>query len=486
VLFNSYVFLFAFLPVVAVGFFAFGALRWRRVALAWLVLASLYFYAFWNVAYVPLLAGSIGANYAIGYALARTRENRRFLRRALLVAAIAANLALLGYFKYTDFAISTVDALAGAAFPLQHIVLPLAISFFTFNQIAYVVDVYRREATEYDLLNYAFFVSFFPHLIAGPIVHHRDIMPQLRTIPYRFGVLDVAIGSTIFAIGLFEKVVLADTIGPKADAVFGAAADGAALGAAATWAGVIAYALQLFFDFAGYSDMAIGAARIFGITFPFNFNAPYRATNIVDFWRRWHMTLSRFLRDYLYIALGGNRYGPVRRYANLGITMLLGGLWHGAAWTFVIWGGLHGAYLIINHAWERIGRFAGIGAFQRHPIGTAAGYAVTMVAVLVGWVFFRARDLPTALQLCAAMAGAHGVGPSPSVSLLLQLTALAAAATVLPNTQELLRLVSAPRERFVFPLQWRPNRRWSVAVGVLAAIAIICCARSSTFLYYQF
>ncbi|MDB5039406.1 MAG: rane bound O-acyl transferase family protein [Candidatus Eremiobacteraeota bacterium] len=485
-LFNSYVFLFAFLPVVAVGFFALGALRWRRVALAWLVLASLYFYAFWNVAYVPLLAASIGVNYAIGYALARTGEDRRLLRLALLVAAIAANLALLGYFKYTDFAISSVNVLAGAAFPLQHVVLPLAISFFTFNQIAYVVDVYRREATEYDLLNYAFFVSFFPHLIAGPIVHHREIIPQLRTIPYRFTVVDVAVGSTIFAIGLFEKVVLADTIAPRADVVFAAAADGAVVGAAAAWAGAIAYALQLFFDFAGYSDMAIGAARIFGITFPFNFNAPYRATNIVDFWRRWHMTLSRFLRDYLYIALGGNRYGPLRRYANLAITMLLGGLWHGAAWTFVIWGGLHGVYLIINHGWERLGRFAGIAAFQRHPVGTAAGYAVTMIAVLVGWVFFRARDLPTALHLCASMAGVHGIGPLPSRSLLLLLTALAAAATILPNTQELLRLVSAPRDRFVFALQWRPSRRWSVAVGVLAAVAIICCSRSSSFLYYQF
>jgi len=247
-------------PVVAAGFFLFGALGWRRIALGWLVLASLYFYAFWNVAYVPLLVGSIGANYAIGYVLARTSEKRRFLRRTMLVAAIAGNLALLGYFKYTDFAISTVDAVAGAAIPLQHIVLPLAISFFTFNQIAYIVDVYRRQATEYDVLNYAFFVSFFPHLIAGPIVHHRDIIPQLRTIPYRFAVRDVGIGTTVFAIGLFEKVVLADTIGVHADAMFGTAAEGVPLGAAASWAGVIAYALQLYFDFAGYSTCAIGAA----------------------------------------------------------------------------------------------------------------------------------------------------------------------------------------------------------------------------------
>ncbi|MEA2666682.1 MAG: alginate O-acetyltransferase complex protein AlgI [Candidatus Eremiobacteraeota bacterium] len=495
-LFNSYVFLFAFLPVVLAVFFALGHAGRRRAATVWLVLASLYFYAYWNLAYVPLLLGSLALNYGVGLGLSRLPDARRRTRRLLLAGGIAANLGLLGAFKYTDLALSTANALSGSAFELRHIVLPLAISFFTFNQIAYLVDVHRRLAREYDAINYAFFVTFFPHLIAGPIVHHRDVIPQLDTIPYRFRSADVSLGLTLFALGLFEKVALADPLAPVANAVFGAAPH-AAVGAAWAWTGTTAYALQLYFDFAGYSTMAIGLARTVGIAFPANFNSPYRAASIVDFWRRWHMTLSRFLREYLYVPLGGNRHGPARRYAALFATMLLGGLWHGAAWTFVVWGGLHGLYLALNHAWEARGKHGPLARVQAHRLTRWAGYALTMLAVLVGWVFFRAADLPTALGLCAQLAGAAGAAPpdpgavpvllqsAPGAALLLRLSLGIALATLFPNALELVRAAAAT-DRPPLPLRWAPNQRWAIGIGALAAAAIALCANSSSFLYYQF
>jgi alginate O-acetyltransferase complex protein AlgI len=495
-LFNSYAFLFAFLPVVLAVVFVLGHFGKPRTATLWLVLASLYFYAYWNVAYVPLLLGSLALNYGVGVGLARLGDDRQHLRRALLAAGIAANLGLLGAFKYTDLAISTANGLTGTAFALRHIVLPLAISFFTFNQIAYLVDVHRRLAREYDVVNYAFFVTFFPHLIAGPIVHHRDIIPQLDTITYRFRSSDVGLGLTLFAIGLFEKVALADPLAPVAGAVFGTAPH-AAVGAVWAWTGTTAYALQLYFDFAGYSTMAIGLARVVGVAFPANFNSPYRAASIIDFWRRWHMTLSRFLRDYLYIAMGGSRHGHLRRYAALFATMLLGGLWHGAAWNFVFWGGLHGAYLAINHGWEALGKDGAMARFQGHAATRWAGYALTMLAVLVGWVFFRAADLPTAFGLCAQLVGsagpwAAGSGPiasmlehAPGPVLVLRLGALIALATVFPNALELVRAASAT-DRPLLRLRWAPDQRWAITVGALAAAAVALCANSSSFLYYQF
>ncbi|GAC1576166.1 MAG: MBOAT family protein [Candidatus Elarobacter sp.] len=495
-LFNSFVFLFVFLPIVLTVTFVLGHCGKRRAATVWLIAASLYFYAYWNVAYVPLLLGSVALNYGVGVGLSRLADDRQRVRRSLLAAAIVANLALLGAFKYTDLAISTVNGLTGSAFAFRHIVLPLAISFFTFNQIAYLVDAHRRRAREYDVVNYGFFVTFFPHLIAGPIVHHRDIIPQLDTLTYRFRSSDVGLGLTLFAIGLFEKVALADPLAPIANAVYGTASV-APVGAVWAWIGTISYALQLYFDFAGYSVMAIGLARIVGITFPANFHSPYRATSIIDFWRRWHMTLSRFLRDYLYIAMGGNRHGHLRRYAALFATMLLGGLWHGAAWNFLIWGGLHGVYLAVNHGWESLGKRAGVARLQGFAATRWAGYALTMLAVLVGWVFFRAADLPTAFALCAQLAGRAGAWPVdtgtvapllvslPAPLLWLRLGILIALATAFPNALELVR-ETRTTDTPLLRLRWAPTPRWAIATGALAAVAVALCANSSTFLYYQF
>ncbi len=350
-LFNSYEFIYVFLPIAALLFFA---LRGRAMlAAGWLGLASLFFYGYWSPRYTLLLLASIAANYVMGRGIFHLRDGPRLRDcRFLLATAVAFNLGLLAYYKYANFFVDSVNALAGTGFQLERIVLPIGISFFTFTQIAYLVDAYQGKARESDPVRYLLFVSYFPHLIAGPILHHSEMMPQFadrRT--YRFDAANISIGAAFFFIGLFKKVVLADGIQPFVGPVFDA--DPAyRLTLIEAWLGALAYTVQLYFDFSGYSDMAVGLSKIFNIDLPLNFNSPYKAHNIVEFWRRWHMTLSRFLRDYLYIPLGGNRHGRLRRYANLLTTMLLGGLWHGAGWNFVIWGGLHGLYLVCNHAWQ--------------------------------------------------------------------------------------------------------------------------------------
>ena len=381
--------------------------------------------------------------------------------------------------------------------------LPLGISFFTFTQIAYLVDIYRAEPAGASYPKYLLFVTFFPHLIAGPILHHRETMSQFgrRLTPTAE---NFAVGLTIFAIGLFKKVILADGIAPYVAPVFDAAAQGKSLTLLEAWSGALAYTLQLYFDFSGYSDMAIGLARLFGVTFPLNFASPYKATSIIDFWRRWHMTLSRFLRDYLYIPLGGNRRGPARRYANLMITMLLGGLWHGAGWTFVIWGGLHGLYLVINHLW----RAAGLRIGSRALAG-----AVTFIAVVIAWVFFRASSVEAASHILAGMAGLNGVvlpvewqsklAGIPGIASLrfaelgaafqgretLQaIAALLAIAWLAPNTQELMRHFSPALEHVKSGsrLAWKPTMGWALAIAAMTAFPLLQLNRISEFLYYQF
>jgi alginate O-acetyltransferase complex protein AlgI len=379
-----------------------------------------------------------------------------------------------------------------------------------------------------DLLRYAVFVAFFPRLVAGPILRYGEIVPQLeggeRPAPMA---RDLMVGLTIFAIGLVKKSLLADSIAPYATSVFASAAGGDPVGLFLAWGGALAYTFQLYFDFSGYSDMAIGAARCFGIRFPMNFFSPYKATSIIDFWRRWHITLSRFLRDYLYIPLGGNRRGPARRYANLLITMLLGGLWHGAAWTFILWGGLHGCYLMVNHAWLAVAvRSAGLTAFRRSRAGAAVGWGVTFLAVVVAWVVFRAPSFGVALTLLQAMAGVQGAtipiglefALAPIHGLLaaigvtfadgsgtqlirtgLWVVALLAATLLLPSTQELLAraepilemtaghaLPKGSTGRLGLRLRWAPSPRWAIATGVLAFLGMISITRVSEFLYWQF
>ncbi len=331
-------------------------------------------------------------------------------RKMLLVLGVTVNLGLLGYFKYTNFFVDQINRTMGYNFNVENILLPLAISFFTFQQIAYLVDAYRHETKEYNFLHYCLFVTFFPQLIAGPIVHHKEMLPQFaKDAIYKFNYVHMAIGLTIFAIGLFKKIILADGVAVYATPVFNAAEAKAVLTFFEAWGGALAYTLQLYFDFSGYSDMAIGLAYMFGIKLPINFNSPYKATSIIDFWRRWHITLSRFLRDYLYIALGGNRKGNIRRYINLFLTMLLGGLWHGAGWTFVLWGMLHGSYLMINHAWRKIRSDVLKWSDNVSFLEITAARVLTMLAVIIGWVYFRADSVNGANHLMLTMLGFHGV-----------------------------------------------------------------------------
>ncbi|HET7832180.1 MAG TPA: MBOAT family O-acyltransferase, partial [Gallionella sp.] len=361
-LFNSYVFIFLFLPVVMLGFFQLARIS-HAFAAGWLALASLLFYGYWNPAYVGLLLASIIGNYAFGLRIAKLNirsEEQVGHRKLLLAIAVLSNLLLLGYYKYANFFATSVNSIAGTHCSLGEIILPLGISFFTFTQIAFLVDTYQGKVKEYNFIHYVLFVTYFPHLIAGPVLHHKEMMPQFaHASTYRFNYENIAVGLTIFLIGLFKKVVIADGIAYYVPTVFDAPALGIHLTFVEAWGGALCFALQLYFDFSGYSDMAIGLSRMFGVTLPLNFHSPYQAVNIIDFWRRWHMTLSRFLRDYLYSPLGGNRRGKVRRYLNLWLVMLLGGLWHGAGWTFVIWGGLHGIYLVITHAWQSLRRMVG-------------------------------------------------------------------------------------------------------------------------------
>ncbi|MEA2029108.1 MAG: MBOAT family protein [Campylobacterota bacterium] len=389
-LFNSYEFIFLFLPVV---FFTYYFLLSKRLvvgAKGFLVFSSLFFYSWWNIAYLPLILSSMLFNYIVGSSLNGAKEHIKIGKKQLLSIGIIANLGLLGYFKYADFFISNLNAL-GASIGLLELALPLAISFFTFQQIAYLVDSYRGETNEYDFLNYALFVTFFPQLIAGPIVHHKEMMPQFASRwnavkKYR----NIALGMFIFSMGLFKKVVIADTFAVWATAGFDSATT---LTFFEAWATSLSYTFQLYFDFSGYTDMAIGVALLFNIKLPINFNSPYKATDIQDFWRRWHMTLSRFLKDYIYIPLGGNRKGSFRTYNNLMATFILGGLWHGAGWTFVFWGFLHGLALVIHRLWQSIG----------FKLNIIVAWFITFNFVNIAWVFFRAKEWEDAIKVLEGM-----------------------------------------------------------------------------------
>ena len=408
-LFNSYGFIFLFLPIVLLGFYQLARIQ-HAYAAAWLAISSLFFYGYWNPAYIGLLLGSIVCNYAFGMWIAKAGVQQAAARKKqVLVFALAVNLLLLGYFKYANFFLSTVNSVAGSSLTLGDIILPLGISFFTFTQIAFLVDTYQGKVKEYNFVHYVLFVTYFPHLIAGPVLHHKDMMPQFaHNATYRINWDHVATGLLLFTLGLCKKVLWADSIAPFATAIFDGTQHGMATGTLPTiyeaWSGALAYTLQIYFDFSGYTDMALGIALMFNIRLPINFNSPYKSTSIIEFWRRWHITLSTFLRDYLYIPLGGNRHGKLRRYGNLMATMLLGGLWHGAGWTFVVWGALHGAYLVINNLWrdmvsERFLRWV------PNWLGTLAGGTLTFMAVVAAWVVFRAGNMEQALVILKAMFG---------------------------------------------------------------------------------
>jgi len=510
-LFSSYAFILAFLPVVL----AVAAVAQRygtRVLFTWLVLASLFFYGWWNPRYLPLILFSLAANYMLGRLLSKYSGQAASGGRVLLAAGISLNLLLLGYFKYANFFADTLGSLTGLSIGMVQVVLPIGISFFTFQQIAWLVDVRRGKASEHNFLHYALFVTFFPQLIAGPIVHHEDVLPQFMRKAGRLVTLrNLAIGVSVFSLGLVKKTLFADNLALVADPVFHAAEQGQNLHFFLAWKGAFAYTLQLYFDFSGYSDMAIGLGRIFGIRLPVNFNSPYKATGIIDFWRRWNMTLSRFLRDYLYIPLGGNRLGKLRTLYNVMVTMLLGGLWHGAGWSFVLWGGVHGVLIVFNRLWrllwgDPVNRWWSVGASR----------ALTFLTLVLTWVIFRAEtlggaatvfrgmiNLPAALEsrlgVLAVWLGAVGFrfeGPFIQIADLMSIVywlAWMAALWLLPNTQEWMRVAGietvdhsrSSRERGFLPA-WAMRTPSAILLGIVFSIGFLGLSRVSEFIYFQF
>ena len=477
-LFNSYPFIFLFLPIVLLGYFACGRLG-NLAPVIWLALASLVFYSFSNWQFVPLLLASIAFNYGIGYLLI-ARQLSSAARFTALTVGVAGDLIVLGIFKYAGFLAANLNALFSTGITI-HILLPVGISFYTFTQIAFLVDAYRGNVARYALPHYALFVTYFPHLIAGPILHHKDMIPQFeRAETKRPHAHLILCGLMIFAFGLFKKTGVADGIQPLVAVAFGPVTPSFDQ----AWIGALAYTFQLYFDFSGYSDMAIGISLMFGIFLPLNFNSPYKATSIVDFWRRWHMTLSQFLRDYLYIPLGGNRRGRVLRYVNLMITMLLGGLWHGAAWTFVAWGALHGAYLCINHAWSHYGPSA---APRFAPFAKFAGLAVTFISVVVAWVFFRADSMAQALFILSKMASpAHIAFGRGEIADLAFVVVYAGIAWFAPNTQQIMGYDHANRRVGEALGAWRMRPLLIYATAAVLAFGILGISQHSEFIYFRF
>ena len=517
-LFNSYVFIFLFLPVTLGVFFTLGRLDRRELAMGWLVLASLFFYGWWNPAYVGLILVSMIFNYQVGLSLGHSFGQKSRYRSALLGFGVCSNLALLGYYKYANFFMDNLEQVFQLGWHIEPIALPLGISFFTFTQIAYLVDAYQGEVREYNAIHYGLFVTYFPHLIAGPVLHHKEMMPQFGDHAiYRFDDGNFAAGLSYFVLGLVKKVIIADGVAGYSNPVFQAAARGEPIGTGDAWGGALAYTFQLYFDFSGYSDMAIGLALMMGVHLPLNFDSPYKAVNIADFWRRWHMTLSRFLRNYIYISLGGNRNGKIQRYTNLMTTMLLGGLWHGAGWTFLFWGGLHGLYLVINHAWHGLRRQLGQDPDQMSTWwGRGFGRAITFLVVVVGWVLFRAEDHRSAERILSAMflsgelalspfyaevvtksplyrwIGLSGLMPSPEGLLLGVLSGLYLLVLLAPNTQQIMRsCFAAPGQQPAPPprwsgMEWRPSVAWVLVLGAAGLWILLGLSSVSQFLYFQF
>ena len=496
-LFNSPEFVFAFLPIVLAAYWI--SLKRDRTLLCVIVLAaaSLVFYGHWNPKYLILFLVSIGGNYLISKCMFEAEGLRA--KRWLLVVGIVFNLGLLGYFKYAMFLVENASRALDASWSIEPILLPLAISFFTFQQIAYLVDCRKGEVAPPPIAKYLLFVSFFPQLIAGPIVHHYEMLPQFEDLARKKDRLFTFVaGATFFFAGLFKKVVMADGVSAYADPVFDGVAGGAAVAGLDAWIATFAFGFQIYFDFSGYSDMAIGLALLFGVRLPLNFNSPYKATSIIEFWRCWHMTLSRFLREHLYIPLGGNRFGTARQMRNMMIVMLLGGLWHGAGWGFVLWGGLHGAYLAVNHAWRRL-----LPDLNLHR---GVGGAVTFVAVMVAWVPFRAETWDATATMWRAMAGLTGDGSAswlgfshnplqigePALALA-SLAVLSAFVWLVPNTQRWMRYAGADGKVISGVSGWRwgwqPSTAWALfhaGIAVTALAFMIGRPETQEFLYFQF
>ena len=513
-LFNSFVFIFLFLPIV---YFFYQHLEKRKKhaqAILCLVISSLVFYAWWNPVYLVLILFSMAFNYHVGK-LIKAREGPK--KKRWLTFGVGINLLLLAYFKYFNFFIDNINAFTAMDLNFETIILPLAISFFTFQQIAFLVDSYKGLLDELKPVDYCLFVCFFPQLIAGPIVHHKEMLPQFSIENKdRLNAENIAIGLSIFAFGLFKKMIIADNVALYVSPVFHAAGQGHELSFFEAWGAALAYSFQLYFDFSAYSDMAIGVARIFGIVLPLNFMSPYKSTSIIEFWRRWHITLSRFLRDYVYIPLGGNRKGESRRYINLLLTMFLGGIWHGAGWTFVIWGSLHGLFLAINHLFTKLRKRLNIN-WDQSRLYKSICLLFTFFIITILWVYFRASSLSEANHMLTAMFDLSNIKihhvPGRSADSLKALEGIGIGFTQLtyiyknqyiylillffivifsPNIQDIFsnhkpvldseKLLKKPIYILCFKLNWY----WLLITILCLSISILSLNKVSEFLYFQF
>ncbi len=518
-LFNSFVFIFGFLPVALVSFYLSGRLFGQKTAAVVLSLASLVFYAWWRPRDLPILLFAIVFNFVLGELIQRARAHERpGVAKAWLVFGLVIDLGLLGYYKYANFVVDNVAAATGSSFTLPHIVLPLAISFFTFQKIAYLVDTSRGIVKGTGPIEFGLFAAFFPQLLAGPIVHYSEIIPQLRAPTFaRLMSRNLVIGLVIFTIGLAKKTIVADTLASYANPLF-LHASGQQWDVVRAWTAAVTYTLQLYMDFSGYSDMAIGLGRMFGVKLPLNFHSPLRAASIIDYWRRWHMTLQRFLLAYVYqpIALPLNRWSAERGFTGWGafaagvglptfITFVLIGVWHGAGWTFVVFGVMHAVYVLVNEAWRERRKQANRRRRKAKlpPLvigrGEVVGYHVlTLICVAFANVVFRATGLADAGAITGAMAGLAGAGTTrylPPAPLVLLVAATVAIVALLPNTQQ---IMAAYRPAVNYgewadvnhpPLmwRWRPDARGIVFAGVLLFAAVMFIQRGqAVFLYFNF
>ena len=524
-LFNSYIFIFLFLPITLLGFHIIGKKGHYRLTICWLIGASLFFYGWWNPVYIALIIGSTLFNYAFGYLLSTNRN------KILLIVGIIGNIFTLGYFKYANFFINNINLLTGGNFILEQIILPLGISFFTFQQITYLVDTYLGKTKEYDFLHYCLFVTFFPQLIAGPIVHHKNMIPQFtKKILLGLKLNNLASGFSIFSIGLFKKVILADGIALSATPLFNIAEHGVDLTFFESWAGAIAYTFQLYFDFSGYSDMAIGLALMFGIIIPVNFLSPYKAKNINEFWNNWHISLSNLIKNYLYypITLSLTRYAHnihLDRIASFCLIIIFPtlftffwvGVWHGAGWNFVLFGLLHGIYIVIYNFWSKT------EISKKNLITNTMAKIITFLAVTLSFVLFRAESVNGAMNIIKSMIGLNGIslpsnlknilgfleeynlvvfedmfvnyifGHSPFFGIIF-IIILFFITLILPNTQQIMRTynsgfemwtgkVSRPQYKW---MEWKPNFYWCILIGIMFVVSIMNLTKGSEFLYFQF
>jgi alginate O-acetyltransferase complex protein AlgI len=512
-IFSSYDFVFLFLPI-CLSIYYILVLVGSSFGIVFLVFASFVFYGWWDVNNLWIIALSIIFNYFTGLYLFNNRS------KVVLFCAIVANLLLIFAYKYYSFFTETANLAFGFSNIVPHIILPIGISFFTFQQIGWIVDSYRKEVKNNSFMEYCLFVTFFPQLIAGPIVHHSSIIYQFIRGQKRASIpADFSIGCSMFLLGLAKKVLIADRLAPFSDAMFANAAAGVPVGFMGSWLGVLAYTFQIYFDFSAYSDMALGLGRLFGFRLPLNFNSPYRSKSIVEFWRRWHITLSAFLREYVYIALGGNRKGLLRRYVNLMGTMLLGGLWHGANWTFVVWGALHGLFLVVNHLWHAVADRC-LGGVRMPPI---PAQILTFIVVALAWVPFRSESFEVSSEIYRQLFAVGGnmipswMGDgliygvvekkiiaqfvnlglsnlySSALAQVLIIFSAAVIAFFAPNIPQLFQEYHLPKGEKpqsvaarLRLLLWHPNFAWLAICVVCFCVSIVFMKRDAGFLYFQF